>query len=274
MFIDISEGGKDELRKFLEVPETHTIMFNQGGATSIYTAVVKNLIGLRPAKKAMYLTTGLWSEQCVTEARKHIPAENLIEVSNTKGSNYTKLTDPDTWNIDPSASYFHMCVNETVHGFEFTEENFPWSKIPKDVAIVGDMSSNIGTFKINWDRFDVVYAGVQKNLGPTGASVVICRKDLMGKAETDVPILNDWLKFEKSPGTYYNTPPVWCIFLTALNASYMNQIGGIEYYDRMAEAKSRMVYDLLDKSNGYYVNRTDKKFRSRMNINFRIEGNR
>lgn len=89
MFIDISEGGKDELRKFLNVPETHTIMFNQGGATSIYTAVVKNLIGLKPAKKAMYLTTGLWSEQCITEARKHIPAENLIEVTNTKGSNYT-----------------------------------------------------------------------------------------------------------------------------------------------------------------------------------------
>ena len=84
------------------------------------------------------------------------------------------------------------------------------------------MSSNIGTFKINWDRFDVVYAGVQKNLGPTGASVVICRKDLLGKAEKDVPILTAWLPFEKSPGTYYNTPPVWCIFVTALNVSYMN----------------------------------------------------
>lgn len=222
MFIDISEGGKDELRKFLNVPETHTIMFNQGGATSIYTAVVKNLIGLKPAKKAMYLTTGLWSEQCITEARKHIPAENLIEVTNTKGSNYTQLTDPDTWNIDPTASYLHMCVNETVHGFEITADNFPWSKIPNDMVVVGDMSSNIGSFKINWDRFDVIYAGVQKNLGPTGATIVICRNDLLGKAEKDVPILNDWDKFEKSPGTYYNTPPVWCIFVTALNISYMN----------------------------------------------------
>ena len=70
------------------------------------------------------------------------------------------MTDPNTWKIDPEASYLHMCINETVHGFEITEENFPWSKIPKDMVIVGDMSSNIGTFKINWDRFDVVYAGV------------------------------------------------------------------------------------------------------------------
>lgn len=92
--------------------------------------------------------------------------------------------------------------------------------------------------------------------------VVICRKDLLGKAEKDVPIMNDWATFEKSPGTYYNTPPVWCIFLTALNISYMNQKGGLDYYKRMAEFKSRMLYDALDKSGGYYVNKTDKNFRS------------
>lgn len=88
-FLDVSEGGKDELRKFLNVPDTHTIMFNQGGATSCYTGIVKNLLGLKPQKKAMYLTTGLWSEQCLAEARKHIPPQNLIEVTNTKESNYT-----------------------------------------------------------------------------------------------------------------------------------------------------------------------------------------
>lgn len=262
------------MRKFLDIPNTHTIMFNQGGATSCYTGILKNLIGLKPEKKAMYMTTGLWSEQCITEARKFIPAEKLIEVTNTRESNYTQLTDPHTWKIDPEASYLHVCVNETVHGFEINEDNFPWHAFPEDMVIVGDMSSNIGSFKVNWNRYDVVYAGVQKNLGPTGATVIIVKKDLLGKAEKDVPIINDWATFEKSPGTYYNTPPVWCIYLTALNISYMNQVGGIEYYDRMAEIKSRMLYDLIDSSDGYYVNRTDKKFRSRMNVNFRIEGDR
>jgi len=107
----------------------------------------------------MYLTTGLWSTQCIAEARRHVPAENIIEVANSKSSNYTQLPDPSTWNIDPEASYMHICVNETVHGFEITDENFPWHLIPKDVPIVGDMSSNIATRKIDWNRYSVVYAG-------------------------------------------------------------------------------------------------------------------
>ena len=159
-FINIADMTKEEVRRFLNVPETHTIMLNQGGATNQYTAVCKNLIGLRPARKAMYVTTGLWSSQCIKEARKFIPAENLIEVTNLSASNYTQMTDPRTWKIDAEASYIHICINETVHGFEITDENFPWDAIPKDVAVVGDMSSNIGTCKINWDRFSVVYAGV------------------------------------------------------------------------------------------------------------------
>lgn len=194
-------------------------------------------------------------------------------MTNTKESNYTQLTDPRTWKIDKDASYLHVCVNETVHGFELTEENFPWHVFPEDMVVIGDMSSCIGSRKINWNRYDCVYAGVQKNLGLTGAMVVIVRTDLLGKAEKDVPIMNDWVTFLKSPGTYYNTPPCWSIFVTSLNISYMNQKGGIEYYERMAEVKSDMLYNYLDKS-GYYLNRTEKKFRSRMNINFRIEGNR
>ena len=105
----------------------------------------------------MYLTTGMWSKQCITEVRKYIPSEKLIEVTNTSDSNHCQMTDPSTWKIDPEASYLHVCSNETVHGFEITEENFPWYLFPS--VIVGDMSSNIGTRKINWDRFSVVYAG-------------------------------------------------------------------------------------------------------------------
>jgi phosphoserine aminotransferase len=154
--------------------------------------VAKNLIGLKPARKAMYFTSGLWSTQCIKEARKFIPESNLIEVSNLSASNFTQMTNPKNWKIDSEASYFHICINETVHGFEITEENFPWELIPKGVAIVGDMSSNIGTVKINWDRFDVVYAGVQKNMGPTGDTVIIVNKKLLGKADADVPIMCDW----------------------------------------------------------------------------------
>lgn len=163
------------------------------------------------------------------------------------------MTDPSTWKIDPEASFLHICINETVHGFEITEENFPWHKFPKDMCIVGDMSSNIGTRKINWDRFSVVYAGVQKNMGPTGCTIIIAKKSILNHADKDVPIMCDWTTFEKSPGSYYNTPPVWTIYVTGLNVSYMNQKGGLEYYDREADVKANMLYSCLDNSKGYYV---------------------
>ena len=111
-------------------------------------------------------------------------------------------------------------------------------------------------------------------MGPTGSTIIIVKKSLLGKADRDVPILCDWTTFEKSPGTYYNTPPVWTIYMTGLNVSYCNQKGGLKFYDEEANIKSSMLYSLLDNSNGYFVNRTDKKFRSRINVNFRIEGNR
>ena len=103
------------------------------------------------------------------------------------------MQDLNTWkNFDPEASYMHVCVNETVNGFEITEENFPWERVPKDMVIVADASSNIATRKINYDRFGVIYGGCQKNLGPAGATFVIIRNDLFGKADADVPIMCDW----------------------------------------------------------------------------------
>ena len=111
-------------------------------------------------------------------------------------------------------------------------------------------------------------------MGPTGCTVIIVKKSLLGKADKDVPIMCDWNKFEQSAGTYYNTPPCWTIYMTGMNVSYMNQKGGLKFYDTEADIKSAMLYSLLDNSDGYYVNRTQKEFRSRINVNFRIEGNR
>ena len=222
-FIEMSQMCKDEIRKLLNVPDDYAIMLNQGGATMQYTAVIKNLINLKPAKKGMYLTTGLWSTQCIAEARKHVPEGHIIEVASSKASNFTQLPDVNTWDIDhPDASYMHICINETVHGFEITDDNFPWHKIPKNVPIVGDMSSNIATRPIDWSKFSVVYAGAQKNLGPTGVTLIIAKRSLFGSAAPDTPFMCDWNLFEKSPGSYFNTPPVWAIYVTAVNISYMN----------------------------------------------------
>lgn len=186
------------------------------------------------------------------------------------------MSDPSTWNIDPEASFVHICMNETVHGLEIAEREFPWHLIPKDVVVVGDLSSNMGTYHVDWDRFGVVYAGAQKNMGPSGATIIIVKKSLLGHAEPDVPVLCDWTTAMNSPASkgfapgYYNTPPVWPIYVTGLNVSYMNQKGGVEVYKRESAVKSQMLWDLCDNSGGYYNIKMDKAWRSRVNCVFRI----
>lgn len=126
------------------------------------------------------------------------------------------------WKIDPEGSFFCFCANETVNGFEFNFETFPWHLIPKDMPVVADMSSNIGTCEIPWDKLGVVFAGAQKNLGIGGCTIIIVRNDLIGHQAKDTPILCDWNENEKSADKTYNTPGVFPIYMTGLNVSYMN----------------------------------------------------
>jgi len=262
---------KNEIRKFLKVPENYRILLQQGGATMQYTAIVKNLIGLKPKKIANLMVTGMWSNQNYDEMQKHCTV-NLV--ANTWTDNdCTKCVSYDKWNIHPDASFFYFCTNETVHGFRFDQDSFPWHMVPKDQVIVGDFSSNIGTEPIRWEKFGVVFAGAQKNLGPAGCTVIIVREDLLGHAEKDVPVLCDWTLHEKSPDTYYNTPAVFPMYVTGINVSYMNQMGGLEYYTNLSTQKSQMLWDCVDQSGGYFKSKiTDKAYRSRVNVIFRIAG--
>jgi len=267
----ISNMTKDEIRKFLKVPKNYRILLQQGGATMQYTAIVKNLIGLKPAKTANLMVTGLWSEQNLAEMSKHCKVN--VVVNTVKDNDCTKMVPHSKWNVDQNASFFYFCSNETVNGFEFNNETFPWHLIPKDMPVIGDMSSNIGTKAIPWDKFAMVFAGAQKNLGPAGCTIMIIRDDLIGHAEKDVPVLCDWDLHEKSPDTYYNTPAVFPMYMTGLNISYMNQMGGLEYYTQLAEQRSTLLWNLIDASNGFYKTKiTDDAYRSRVNIIFRVQG--
>lgn len=262
---------KDEIRKFLRVPDNFRVLLQQGGATMQYTAIVKNLIGLKPGRKANMMRTGLWSCQSIDEITKHCNVN--IVADNVKENDCTKMIDYKYWNVDPEASFFHMCCNETVNGFEFDEETFPWHLIPSDMPIIGDMSSNVGTKPIRWDKYAMIYMGAQKNLGAAGCTVMIIREDLFGHAEKDCPILCDWTLHELSPDTYYNTPAIFPMYITGLNVSYMNQMGGLQHYERLAQERSKLLYQAIDSSNGYYWSKiTDKAYRSRMNVIFRIHG--
>jgi phosphoserine aminotransferase len=156
----ISIMSKREVRKFLRVPDNYVIMFQQGGATMQYTAIVKNLIGLKPQKKCMLMRQGMWSNQCLAEVKKHAK-EVVIVCDLITDNDCTAMVPYDKWKIDPEASLFCVCTNETVNGLEIDLKTFPWHKIPKDIPICMDMSSNIGTCDVPWEngQIGVVYMG-------------------------------------------------------------------------------------------------------------------
>lgn len=238
-----------------------------------YTAICKNLIGLKPKRIAMINRTGLWSMQNTDEMTKFCNVHLVTDA--VKDHNCEKVDDYSKWNINPDASYYCICTNETVNGIEFNWEDFPFDKVPKDIPIVADMSSNIGTNVIPWDKLGVVYAGTQKNLGTAGCTVIIIREDLFGHAEPDCPILCDWTLHEKSPDTYYNTPAIMPMYITGLNCAYMNQNGGLERYIDLANQRGAMLWNFIDASGGYYSSKiSETQWRSRINVIIRIQGER
>ena len=182
------------------------------------------------------------------------------------------------WVIDrQNASYFHYCDNETVHGVEF-HDNFPFDEVlgPKTnsgdpLLLVSDMSSNLCSRAIDWDRHALVYAGTQKNVGPAGACITIIREDLIGsRKRADTPAIMDWETFANAPAKLHNTPATWSVYVSGLNIAHMLKQGGVKHYDVLAKTRSKMLYDFMDNSGGFYVNSVDPRYRSRMNIPFRV----
>lgn len=275
-FAKLDESTREGLKEFLKIPDTHVLMIQHGGASMQFSAIVQNLIGYRPSKKAMFMTTGSWSKRCIAEARKLLTDDQIVEVTNLECTDWQKMTDPSTWNIDPEASFIHMCMNETTTGLEIAEKPFPYERFGKDVVWVGDCSSNIGTFEIDWEQFGVIYGGVHKNLGPSGAAVIIVRKDLLDYASPDTPVLSNWKEnVEATPAIgcapgYGNTPPVWTIYMMHLNVKYMLERGGLETYVREAQIKSQLLLKVIADSNGYYQMFNDETYRSRINVVLRI----
>ena len=165
------------------------------------------------------------------------------------------MADPETWNIDANAKFFHFCDNETIQGFEFNP--FPFDKVPEGQTVVCDMSSNFCSRPIDWSKFGVVYAGAQKNVGPAGLTFVIVRNDLIAGHRADTPLLCDWETFSKAANTFHNTPSCWPIYMCGLNVAYMLEQGGIPAMQAKAEERSSLLYNYIDASEGYYVNNVE-----------------
>lgn len=261
-FISIAETAEKDLREFLSIPQNYHVFFFQGGATMQFSAIPFNLC--KDKTKASYLTTGAWSEQAIKEAKKVCQPSEVAPEHKT----FNTVPSPDTWQIDAEASYFHYCDNETIHGVEFND--FPFEKVPEGVNLVCDMSSNFATRPIDWNKYGVVYAGAQKNLGPAGVCVVIVREDLVGHQRPDTPMLFDWKTFRDAPTKFHNTPACYPIYVTGLNIALMKS-NGLAHYQELAAKRASLLYDYIDGSEGYYSNPVEPRYRSRTNIPFRVK---
>jgi phosphoserine aminotransferase len=182
-----------------------------------------NLLG-DEAGSSNYLTTGTWSEAAIKEAKKF--CTSVTECASNSANKYTDIAEPDQWEISKEAKYFHYCDNETIQGFEFKE--FPYDKVPEGQLMVCDMSSNFCSKPVDWEKYDVVYAGAQKNVGPAGICITIVRSKLVAnKPRKDCPLVMDWMTYGKAPQTFQNTPCCFAIYMAGLNIEYMLELGGI-----------------------------------------------
>ncbi|KAL7390900.1 hypothetical protein ABVT39_001031 [Epinephelus coioides] len=248
------------LRELLNIPDNYKVMFLQGGGTGQFSAVPLNLIGLKEDRCADYLVTGTWSAKAAQEAAKY----GKVNIVHPKLDSYTKIPDPSSWTLNPSASYVYYCCNETVHGVEynFTPET-------NGVVLVSDMSSNFLSRPVDVSKFGLIYAGAQKNVGCAGVTVVIVREDLIGHALKECPIVLDY-KVQAENNSLYNTPPCFSIYIMGLVLEWIKNNGGSAAMERLNKQKSSMIYDIINSSNGFYECPVDVNCRSRMNVPFRV----
>jgi len=247
------------LREVFGVPDTHEILFLQGGATLQFGMVPMNLKA--EGKTFEYVNTGAWAKKGISDAKKIGPTRVIWT---DEANKFIRM--PKAGEIKPGsdAAYVHITTNETIGGIEFAE--FPDTG---SVPLVADMSSDILSRPIPFERFGLIYAGAQKNLGPAGNTVVIIRKDVLEKCREDIPAYLGY-KTHVPDKSMYNTPAVFAIYMMKLDLEWVKSVGGLAEMDRRAGKRSNIIYEAIDNSGSWYRCPVDKGSRSRMNVVWRL----
>lgn len=264
IFSKIINNAEKNVRELLQVPDNYKVLFLQGGGNGQFASVAMNFINLKPKKSADYLITGYWSERAALEAKKF---GNVNMVLGPKPAKYTTIPEMSQWNLDPEASYIFICENETIDGVEFPAD-FPF---PPDVPLVADCSSNLFSRKVDIKKYGCIFAGAQKNFGPSGLTVCIVREDLIGHQIPECPSIFDY-KIQAANGSLYQTPPTFAIYICGLVFEWLKGHGGMEKIGEVNKLKAMSIYEAIDNSNGFYISPVDVRCRSRMTIPFRIMG--
>ena len=259
-FEAINTAGEQNLRKLLAIPEEYAVIFVQGGGSMQFTMVPMNLC--LPGKPVDVLHTGAWTAKAIGELKKGIP--HRIAAS-TEGEKFVRVPRAEETKLSEDASYTYFCTNNTIEGTQY--HHMPASNAP----LVADMSSDIASRPIDVSKFGLIFAGAQKNLGPSGVTVVIVRKDLAERADKSLPTLLQYRTHIKEKSLYH-TPPTFAVYILSLVTEWMAAEGGVAGMQKRNEAKSKLLYETIDGSNGYYRCPVERASRSQMNVVFRVGG--
>ena len=260
-FEAINDKAESLLRKHLGLSDDYAIVFLQGGGSLQFSMVPMNLV--TGGKPVDIVHTGAWTAKAISELKKGVPHKIA---GSTEAEKFVRVPKQSELSLDPNASYAYICTNNTIEGTQ-------WNTLPETggVPLVADMSSDILCRQMDMSKFGLVFAGAQKNLGPSGVTVVAVRKDLAERADKNLPTTLQYRTFIKEK-SLYNTPPTFAIYIVALVQEWIDSEGGVAGVEKKNNAKAKLLYDAMDSSNGYYKCPVEKDSRSIMNVVFRVAG--
>jgi phosphoserine aminotransferase len=256
-FDSIIKDAEAGLKRIMKLPDNYKVIFMQGGATMQFAAVPLNL--LKPGKNADYINTGSWSKKAIQEAQKLGRQINVIASSEDTNFNYI----PKEFSVNPEAAYLHITSNNTIFGTQWI--NYPDTG---DVPLISDMSSDINCREMDVSKFALIYAGAQKNMGPSGVTLVIIREDLLEQSPDDIPTMTSY-KIIGGKDSLYNTPPTFGIYLMKLVTEWIENMGGLAELEKVNNKKAELLYNEIDNSD-FYKGTVQKDSRSIMNVTFRL----
>lgn len=262
-FIKVAAQAEQDLRDLLKVPANYKVLFMHGGGRGQFSAVPLNL--LKAGQSADYIVSGAWSKAAAEEAHKFgtIAVQGIAQKT---AEGLRSLKASADWHLDAKSSFVHFCPNETVDGLEFSD--LPDTQVP----LVADLSSTILSRPIDVRRYGVIYAGAQKNIGPSGLTVVLVREDLLPAAGAPIPAILDY-RLAAENDSMFNTPPTYAWYLAGLVFQWLKRQGGVEAMGKLNQLKAQTLYNYVDQSD-FYRNDVDTRYRSWMNVPFLLADER
>jgi phosphoserine aminotransferase len=258
IYMAMTAEAEADLRELMAIPDNYKVLFCHGGGRGQFSAVPLNL--LPQGKSADYIVNGSWSKAAAVEA-KNFGDINVINIREEHNDGETSLKPLEQWPLNSDAAYVHYCPNETVDGIEIND-------IPQThgVPLVADMSSTILSHEIDVSKFGLIYAGAQKNIGPSGLTIVIIREDLLGNAQQATPCIMNY-QTSANNDSMYNTPPTYAWYLAGLVFKWLKSLGGVQAIAKVNQEKAELLYKAIDSSD-FYQNHIEQQYRSKMNIPF------